>query len=124
MLPRFSKKDPNYYRKLRQRQEHENKLLFQLEKQPDKWVEKPTKDLQQEKPKRTQCHPRDVLAPFVDNNATSESLAKAFKLVMDLAGIQSVIVFGATVDGISDFWNKVCIGQDWSNVDVFRCCYL
>lgn len=82
------------------------------------------KENAQEKAKRTQCHPRDVLAPFVDFNATSESLAKAFKLVMDLAGIQSVIVFGATQDGVSDFWNKICIGQDWANVDVFRCCYL
>lgn len=51
-------------------------------------------------------------------------MTKAFKLVLDLAGIQSVIVFGETADQLTEFWNKVQIGQDWANVDLFRCCYL
>lgn len=51
-------------------------------------------------------------------------MAKAFKLVLDLAKINSCIVFGETVDKIGEFWNKVCINSDWANLDCYRCCYL
>lgn len=60
----------------------------------------------------------------MEDICTSESLSKALKLVLDIAGIKSVIVFGETIDKISDFWNKVQIGSDWANLDAFRCCYL
>ncbi|CAL6011363.1 Conserved_hypothetical protein [Hexamita inflata] len=122
-LPKQKKKDPEYFRQFRKRQENENKLLFEVEKQTLVWPEK-AKSSFEHKDLKLQTDPRDIIAPFVDKAATSESLAKAFKLVLDIAQIPSVIVFGETVDGVSDFWNKVCIGQDWANVDVFRCCYL
>lgn len=37
--PKYHRKNPDYYRKFRSRQENENKLLFQVDKQPDKWTE-------------------------------------------------------------------------------------
>lgn len=58
----------------------------------------------------------DVL---LNNTGTPESVAKAFKLLSDLAGIESIVLTGL-VESKPHTWNKVKYDNQWLNVDVTK----
>ncbi|WP_334075136.1 MULTISPECIES: transglutaminase-like domain-containing protein [Paenibacillus] len=61
----------------------------------------------------------DAYTPYgvlVKQKGVCMSYAYAFKLLGDLAGLESIVVTG-TLDDIPHAWNKVRIGEDWLNVD-------
>lgn len=54
---------------------------------------------------------------LVNGMAVCEGYAKAFQLLMNAVGIDSMCVTG-TYDGVGHMWNMVNIGGDWYNVDI------
>lgn len=53
---------------------------------------------------------------MVEKQGVCMSYAYAYKMLGDLAGIDTIIVTG-TLDDIPHAWNKVKIGEEWLNVD-------
>ena len=54
---------------------------------------------------------------LVSGKAVCEGYAKAFQLLMNKIGIDSICVTGS-YDGVGHMWNMVRIGGDWYNVDI------
>ena len=55
---------------------------------------------------------------FVKGVAVCEGYAKAFKMLMDIAGIDCIMVTGTVNDGVAHAWNMVKLENDWYHVDV------
>lgn len=55
---------------------------------------------------------------FVKGVAVCEGYAEAFKMLMDIAGIDCIIVTGTVNDGVAHAWNMVKLENDWYHVDV------
>lgn len=61
-------------------------------------------------------HPYGV---FVKEKAVCEGYARAFKMLMDIAGIDCIMVTGTVgEDNTSHAWNMVKLENDWYHVDV------
>lgn len=55
---------------------------------------------------------------FVKGVAVCEGYAEAFKMLMDIAGIDCLLVTGTVNDGVAHAWNMVKLENDWYHVDV------
>lgn len=59
---------------------------------------------------------------FSSGNATAESFSKAFALLCGIEGIETNLVHGSInnpyLGQISHTWNKICIDENWYNVDL------
>lgn len=60
-----------------------------------------------------------IYGVLVKGKGVCEGYAKTFKMFMDIAGIDCIIVTGtAGSDNISHAWNMVKLGNDWYHIDV------
>lgn len=55
---------------------------------------------------------------LVEGKATCEGYAKAFSLLSEELGLESILVTGITDSGENHAWNQVKTGDKWSNIDV------
>ena len=53
---------------------------------------------------------------MVNKNGVCQSYAMTYKMLSDLAGIETIVVTG-TSSGVPHAWNKVKIGKEWLHVD-------
>ncbi|MCL2054694.1 MAG: hypothetical protein FWG90_09735 [Oscillospiraceae bacterium] len=62
-------------------------------------------------------HSNSAYGALVDGRAQCEGYAFAFSLLCDRAGIENIVVTGASAQGDSHAWNKVRLFGEWYNVD-------
>lgn len=56
---------------------------------------------------------------FIDGHAVCDGISKAFSLMTNILGIESIRVFGVVIDsGGNHAWNKVRIGDLWYTLDL------
>ncbi|PLS18850.1 hypothetical protein CVD28_00165 [Bacillus sp. M6-12] len=53
---------------------------------------------------------------MVEKNGVCQSYAMTYKMLLDLSGVQSIVVTG-TMDGVPHAWNKVKIDNEWLHTD-------
>ena len=58
-----------------------------------------------------------IYGTLVSEKATCEGYARTYQYLLQLRGVQSVLVCG-NVDNTGHMWNKVLINGEWYNVDV------